>query len=185
MSTQDGLGLHQRTPPYQYCERVAPLHSLQFSNFLETRILSVTMATYKNVAHVSSTAVLLVMSYSSLPGGRWSWSFTLVLGGLHQYIKWPPNMTKQEMNEYWYIYSRYTYPYFRSLPSCPSLGARESWGWGPGNKAKVQDTVEPPKTESPYYRNLHNADKSLQSQIIPYTIVYCYKETSVLRTPPK
>ena len=39
-------------------------------------------------------------------------------------------------------------------------------------------TVEPPKTDSPYYGNLHNADKSPRSQIIPYTIVY------VLRKPP-
>ena len=40
------------------------------------------------------------------------------------------------------------------------------------------NTVEPPKTDSPYYRNLHNADKSPRSRIIPYTIVY------VLRKPP-
>ena len=46
-------------------------------------------------------------------------------------------------------------------------------------------TVEPPKMDSPYYGNLHNADKSLQSRIIPCTIVYVHKETSVLRTPPK
>ena len=39
--------------------------------------------------------------------------------------------------------------------------------------------------DSPYYGNLHNADKSLQSQIIPYTIVYVHKEPSVLRTPPE
>ena len=31
--------------------------------------------------------------------------------------------------------------------------------------------VEPLATDSPYYRNLHNADKMPQSQIIPY-IVY-------------
>ena len=42
----------------------------------------------------------------------------------------------------------------------------------------VMYTVEPPKTNSPYYGNLHNADKSLRSRIIPYTIVY------VLRKPP-
>ena len=47
------------------------------------------------------------------------------------------------------------------------------------------DTVEPPKMDSPYYRNLHNADKSLWSRIIPCTIVYVHKKTSVLRTPPK
>ena len=47
------------------------------------------------------------------------------------------------------------------------------------------NTVEPPKTDSPYYGNLHNVDKSPQSRIIPYTIVYVHKETSVLRTPPK
>ena len=46
-------------------------------------------------------------------------------------------------------------------------------------------TVEPPKTDSPYYGNLHNADKSPRSRIIPYTIVYVHKETSLLRTPPK
>ena len=45
--------------------------------------------------------------------------------------------------------------------------------------------VEPLKTDAPYYGNLHNADKSPQSRIIPYTIVYVHKETSVLRTPPK
>ena len=39
--------------------------------------------------------------------------------------------------------------------------------------------------DSPYYGNLHNADKSPQSRIIPYTIVYVPKETSILRTPPK
>ena len=49
----------------------------------------------------------------------------------------------------------------------------------------IKDAVEPPKMDSPYYGNLHNVDKSPRSQIIPYTIVYCYKETSVLRTPPK
>jgi len=31
--------------------------------------------------------------------------------------------------------------------------------------------VELPKTDSPYYGNLHNADKSPWSRIIPYTIV--------------
>ena len=46
-------------------------------------------------------------------------------------------------------------------------------------------TLEPPKTDSPYYGNLHNVDKSPRSRIIPYTIVYVHKETSVLRTPPK
>ena len=46
-------------------------------------------------------------------------------------------------------------------------------------------TVEPPKMDSPYYGNLHNADKSPWSQIISCTIVYIHKETSVLRTPPK
>ena len=46
-------------------------------------------------------------------------------------------------------------------------------------------TVEPPKMDSPYYGNLHNADKSPRSRIIPYTIVYVHKETSVLRTPLK
>ena len=50
---------------------------------------------------------------------------------------------------------------------------------------RMWNTVEPPKTDSPYYGNLHNADKSLRSRIIPYTIVYVHKETSVLRTPPK
>ena len=34
-------------------------------------------------------------------------------------------------------------------------------------------------------RNLHNADKSPWSRIIPYTIVYVHKEISILRTPPK
>ena len=92
VSTQDGLGLHQRTPPYQYCERAAPLHSLQFSNFLETRILSVTMATIMSLLQ----QCCWVMSYSSLPGGQWSWSFTLVPGGLHQCIKWPPH--REEYN---------------------------------------------------------------------------------------
>ena len=33
-------------------------------------------------------------------------------------------------------------------------------------------TVEPPKTDSPHYGNLHNADKKLQSRIIPYSILY-------------
>ena len=46
-------------------------------------------------------------------------------------------------------------------------------------------TVEPPKMDSPYYGNLHNADKSPRPRIIPYTIVYVHKETSVLRTPLK
>ena len=39
--------------------------------------------------------------------------------------------------------------------------------------------------DSPYYGNLHNVDKSPRSRIIPCTIVYVHKETSVLRTPPK
>ena len=49
-------------------------------------------------------------------------------------------------------------------------------------------TVEPLKTDSPYYGNLHNADKSPLSWIIPYTIVYVRKEnlrikdTSEIRT---
>ena len=47
------------------------------------------------------------------------------------------------------------------------------------------NTVEPPKTDSPYYRNLHNVDKSPRSRIIPYTIVYVHKKTFVLRTPLK
>ena len=46
-------------------------------------------------------------------------------------------------------------------------------------------TVEPPKTDSPYYENLHNADKSPRSRIIPYIIVYVHKKTSILRTPLK
>ena len=50
---------------------------------------------------------------------------------------------------------------------------------------QIVSTVEPLKTDSPYYGNLHNADKSPWSRIIPYTIVYVHKETSVLRTPPK
>ena len=33
-------------------------------------------------------------------------------------------------------------------------------------------TVEHPKTDSPYYGNLHNMDKWPQSQIIPYSLVY-------------
>ena len=33
-------------------------------------------------------------------------------------------------------------------------------------------TVEPPKMDSPYYGNLHNADKKPQSRIIPYSILY-------------
>ena len=54
-----------------------------------------------------------------------------------------------------------------------------SQGWVQGA------TVEPPKTDFPYYGNLHNADKSPRSWVIPYTIVYVHKETSILRTPPK
>ena len=37
----------------------------------------------------------------------------------------------------------------------------------------------------PHYGNLYNADKSPRPRIIPYTIVYVHKETSVLRTPLK
>ena len=33
-------------------------------------------------------------------------------------------------------------------------------------------TVEPPKTDSPYYGYLHNADKCPQSQIIIYSLLY-------------
>ena len=46
-------------------------------------------------------------------------------------------------------------------------------------------TVEPPKTDSLYYGNLHNADKSPRSRIISYTIICVHKETSILRTPLK
>ena len=42
------------------------------------------------------------------------------------------------------------------------------------NHMLITCTLEPPKTDSPYYGNLHNADKSLWSRIIPYTIVYMY-----------
>ena len=44
---------------------------------------------------------------------------------------------------------------------------------------KFSATVEPPKTDFPYYGNLQNADKSPRSRIIPYTIVYVY-----IRKPP-
>ena len=33
-------------------------------------------------------------------------------------------------------------------------------------------TVEPQKTDSPYFRNLHNADKWLRSWIIPHSLLY-------------
>ena len=33
-------------------------------------------------------------------------------------------------------------------------------------------TEEPPTTDSPYYGNLHNADKRLRSRIIPYSLLY-------------
>ena len=33
-------------------------------------------------------------------------------------------------------------------------------------KEQLPYTVEPPKTDSPYYGNLHNVDKSPQSQIV-------------------
>ena len=33
-------------------------------------------------------------------------------------------------------------------------------------------TVEPPKMDSPYYGNLHNADKCPWSQIITYSLLY-------------
>ena len=52
-------------------------------------------------------------------------------------------------------------------------------------RGQFVNTVEPLKMDSPYYRNLHSADKSPRSRIILCTIVYVYKETSVLRTPPK
>ena len=40
-------------------------------------------------------------------------------------------------------------------------------------------TVEPLKMDSPYYGNLHNVDKSQRSRIIPCTIIYVHKETSL------
>ena len=39
-------------------------------------------------------------------------------------------------------------------------------------------TVEPPTMDSPYYRNLHNADKRPQSRIIPHSLLYIV--TSIL-----
>ena len=36
----------------------------------------------------------------------------------------------------------------------------------------VTITVEPLTTDSPYYGNLHNADKRPWSQIIPYSLLY-------------
>ena len=33
-------------------------------------------------------------------------------------------------------------------------------------------TVEPLKTDSPYYGNLQNADKWSRSQIVPYSLLY-------------
>ena len=32
--------------------------------------------------------------------------------------------------------------------------------------------IEPPTMDSPYYGNLNNVDKSPQSRIIPYTLLY-------------
>ena len=33
-------------------------------------------------------------------------------------------------------------------------------------------TVEPPTTDSPYYGNIHNADKRPRPRIIPYSLLY-------------
>ena len=45
--------------------------------------------------------------------------------------------------------------------------------------------VEPPKTDSLYYGNLHNVEKWLWSRIIPYSLLYIatsiITETSLLR----
>ena len=46
-----------------------------------------------------------------------------------------------------------------------------------GNKFTYVCTVESPKIDFSYYGNLHNVDKYLRSQIIPYSILYI--ETSV------
>ena len=35
-------------------------------------------------------------------------------------------------------------------------------------------TVEPPTTDSPYYGNIHKADKRPRSQIIPYSSLYMH-----------
>ena len=43
------------------------------------------------------------------------------------------------------------------------------------------NTVEPPTTDSPYYGNLHNADKGLQSRIIPYSF-NCHCDLHIAET---
>ena len=54
-------------------------------------------------------------------------------------------------------------------------------------------TVEPPITDSPYYGNLHNADKRPQSRIIPYSLLHIatsvkqklpYSELRTLKSHP-